>query len=77
MKLKVDAIPSGTRGTIVSQDDIQGFVSVKFENGVTGNFGVGLVDSIVDSLVVELVTPAPDIMEGIQEVRTRDGKLDV
>ena len=44
MTLKADAIPSGSKGTVVVEDTIQGVISVKFDNGVTGNFGSTLVD---------------------------------
>ena len=61
LKIRADAIPSGTLGRIIQQDNDEKFIAVLFENGITGTFGAGLVDGL-DSVVVVDETPSPDIM---------------
>lgn len=52
LKVRSDAIPSGTIGKVVFQDDENVVVSVLFENGITGTFADGAVDTIENSLVI-------------------------
>ena len=60
--IKADAIPKGTRGTITTEDIIQGVVSVSFLNGVIGNFGTTLVDKLDAIKVLTVITSAIDMM---------------
>ena len=61
LRIRADAIPSGTLGEIIQQDNDKRFIAVSFENGINGTFGAGLVDGL-DSVVVIVEAPSPDIM---------------
>lgn len=73
-KIRADAIPSGSVGTVIIQDDNQQFVTVRFAfsrqgiktvETIIGQFGVGLVDTIENSLVV-VVDPVPvDVLRAV------------
>lgn len=52
LKIRNDAIPSGTIGEVIFQDDENVIVSVLFENGIRGTFADGAVDTIENSIVV-------------------------
>ena len=61
LKIQDDAIPHGMLGEIIHQDNEEGFIVVKFKNGLNGGFGEGLVDGL-DAVEVVDWGPADDIM---------------
>lgn len=70
-KIRADAIPSGSVGTVVIQDNSQRFVTVRFEfhrqgiktiETIIGQFGDGLVDTVENSLVVVVEPVSVDVL---------------
>lgn len=79
LQIRPDGIPSGSLGTIVVQNDADRFIQVNFEfirqglqdiTRIAGVFGVGLVDTIDNSLEFITIEPAPELLSFIQEEST-------
>ena len=61
LKIRDNAIPRGTAGIIFQQNNDEGWIAVKFDNGINGTFGDHLAHGL-DSVTVIDETPSPDIM---------------
>ena len=62
LKIRDDAIPSGSVGKVIFQDDKDAIVTVLFENGIKGTFADGTVDTIENSIVVEIDREPVDVL---------------
>ena len=70
LKIRNNAIPSGTIGEVIFQDDVNVVVSVLFENGIKGTFADGAVDTIENSIVVGIDREPVDVLRPGQQARS-------